>query len=300
MKSSTDMVPIGAAVALLHARYPDVTHSSLRFLEREGLLRSVRTEGGHRLYSPDDLARVALIKRWQKQGSSLEEVRRRLVSRDAMPDPSTLASAFLDFALDRKLEDAQHLLLQADTDGLDPQIGFFDVLQPALVRVGELWESGRLSVAQEKEITEVCREIVTEVTLRHTPDFPSGPLLLAACVEGERHEIGLRMVYGILRMDGFRARYLGPDVATRFLVDAVQANHPHAILLSATLETSFYSCREVMEALGTLYQPESPVPTIFGGKVALTRAAELESLGGTPLAHWDLRGYLQESIRIPA
>ena len=56
---------IGEAVATLRLRYPSVTHSSLRFLEREGLVKSSRTGGGHRLYAPADLERVLLIKGWQ-------------------------------------------------------------------------------------------------------------------------------------------------------------------------------------------------------------------------------------------
>ncbi len=59
--------PISEAVALLQSEFPDLTLSSLRFLEREGLLRPQRTQGRHRLYSVQDIARIRLIKRLQAQ-----------------------------------------------------------------------------------------------------------------------------------------------------------------------------------------------------------------------------------------
>ena len=58
---------IGEAVALLQKEFTDLTSSSLRVLEKEGLLHPQRTPGGHRLYSDDDIARIRLIKHLQSE-----------------------------------------------------------------------------------------------------------------------------------------------------------------------------------------------------------------------------------------
>ena len=73
-----DLLPIGQVVAELQASYPDVSHSSLRFLEREGLITSIRTPGGHRLYYRADVERIRQIKMWQAQRLSLDQIRQRL------------------------------------------------------------------------------------------------------------------------------------------------------------------------------------------------------------------------------
>ena len=78
------LLPIGRVVAELQRAHPDVTHSSLRFLEREGLLVPTRTPGGHRLYSRHDLDRIRQIKAWQAQRLSLDEIRRRLAALHAL------------------------------------------------------------------------------------------------------------------------------------------------------------------------------------------------------------------------
>ena len=58
---------ISQAVEMLGSEYEDLTVSSLRFLEREGLVTPERTAGGHRRYTPADVERVRFIKEMQKR-----------------------------------------------------------------------------------------------------------------------------------------------------------------------------------------------------------------------------------------
>ncbi len=52
---------IGEVVSHLRQRFPDVTPSKLRYWEKAGLIHPRRTHGGHRLYCPADVERLALI-----------------------------------------------------------------------------------------------------------------------------------------------------------------------------------------------------------------------------------------------
>lgn len=274
---------IGQAVVLLQAKYPDVTHSSMRFLEREGLLESVRTTGGHRLYSRADLERVGQIKRWQREGLTLGQVRDRLRLRKGIPEPAQLSAQFYELIRNDQIEQAQRLILDADRAGLPPETIFFDVLEPALVAIGHGWAKDEVPVFQEKEASEICRELISDITLRHAPDFAEGPLLVAACVEGEFHEIGLRMVYGLLRQHGYRVRYLGANVATPFLVSAVQANKPEAVLLSSSVEESFPGCLNAVTELRAIWPAQQAPLILVGGEIARNRESELRAAGAIPV-----------------
>lgn len=78
---------ISETVTQLHSEFPDLTPSSLRFLEREKLLQPQRTEGGHRVYSDQDIARIRLIKRLQsKRHYPLETIRHMLVKLEQTKD----------------------------------------------------------------------------------------------------------------------------------------------------------------------------------------------------------------------
>lgn len=70
---------VGDVVRLLHSEFPDVSASSLRFLEQEGLVRPARSAGRQRLYRDEDVARIRLIKRLQsRRRYPLSEIRRML------------------------------------------------------------------------------------------------------------------------------------------------------------------------------------------------------------------------------
>ena len=280
----TRLFSIGEVVAELRRSYPDVSHSSLRFLEREGLVAAARTPGGHRLYSSDELDRIRQIKSWQAQRLSLDEIRQRLARLDQLEAPTALAGQFLARALGGDLAGAHRTVLLADDLGLPLATLFGEVLQPALEEVGRRWERGRLLVAQEKEISELARDLIAELSLRHAHPNPREPAVVAACVEGERHELGLRMVCGLLRARGYVVHLLGADVASRFLLEAVQLHAPAAVLLSAKLESRLPAVEAAIEeltvSLGAKHRPQ----VIVGGRVAVAQPDRLRDLGAVPLA----------------
>ncbi|MFH1928614.1 MAG: MerR family transcriptional regulator [Chloroflexota bacterium] len=58
---------ISQVVEMLGQEYGDLTVSSLRFLEKEGLVIPGRTAGGHRRYTQADVERVRFIKEMQRR-----------------------------------------------------------------------------------------------------------------------------------------------------------------------------------------------------------------------------------------
>src|SRR5918996_5234512 len=57
---------IGAVVKQLEREFPDISISKIRYLEDQKLLSPRRTQGGYRLYSPADVARLRTILRLQR------------------------------------------------------------------------------------------------------------------------------------------------------------------------------------------------------------------------------------------
>jgi len=276
-----DLVPIGAVVEQLQRDYPDVTHSSLRFLERERLITPTRTPGGHRLFTPDDLRRIRQIKDWQAQRLSLDEIRGRLEEQAAVSDPAALARQFLDLALAGETLAAQQTILTASDLGLPITTLFAEVLRPALWELGDRWQRHEVSVAQEKEVSEAARDLIAELTLRSAGSVDTGEGgVVAACVAGERHELGLRMISGLLRARGVGVHFLGADVAQNFLLDAVTRRRPRAVLMSATGDDLLPAIKSAAAALSAL----DPRPRLLAGGQAVERQPELvASWGVEPL-----------------
>ncbi len=285
-----DLVPIGLVVAEISTEYPRVTHSSLRFLEREGLLEPLRTTGGHRLYSRSDIERIRLIKRWQTQRLTLEEIRHRLNAREENSDVARLSTHFLDLVISGDLIHARQVMTTADSQGVPLLSLLGDVLAPAMLQIGERWERGELTVSEEKEVTELARDLISTLFARHQLPPPVGPPVVAGSVAGELHDLGMRMVSGCLRMRGYPVRFLGADISPEFLIEAVHRIRPNAILLSATMESHLASVTAVMRQLQLT---GGPVPlVIVGGTLAATHGVELKSQEVIPIA----RNYLADVV----
>lgn len=277
-----NLLPIGAVVEQLRGVFPDVSPSSLRFLEREGLVTSTRTAGGHRLYAPADVERIRQIKAWQAQRLSLTEIRQRLVAADGLPAPAALAEAFLRQALAGDLDAAYQTVTSADELGLPLARLFGEVLQPALSELGRRWEIGEALVAQEKEVSELTRDLIADLSRRHARSIPEGPSLVAACVEGERHELGLCMVSGLLRARGYVVHFLGADVAPRFVLEAVRLHRPAVVLLSARLALNLPAVKDAIDVLTTGLAPSHPPPIVVGGQAAIDHPDAIRGWGATP------------------
>jgi len=295
-QQKTDLVPIGDVVAELRRGYPDVTHSSLRFLEREGLIDPVRTPGGHRLYSPADIDRIQQIKVWQAERLSLEDVRKRLAAQAELGAPTALADRFLAAALDGS-PGAGRLLLDADAVGVPLVRLFQDVLRPALIEIGERWANGALRVGQEHEVTEVVRELIAELALRHAHPHPTGQPVLAACVAGERHDLGLRMIVALLRANGRTVHFLGADVDVRFLLEEVETRCPAVVLLSATLADRLPAVKAAADALGES-APPPPLTVVLGGQAMRQHGGELQEWGVAPASDADFDATLEMILSI--
>jgi DNA-binding transcriptional MerR regulator len=64
--ASERYLTIGAVCRRLSDEFPDISISKIRYLEDQGLLQPRRTRGGYRLFSEEDLERLATILRLQR------------------------------------------------------------------------------------------------------------------------------------------------------------------------------------------------------------------------------------------
>jgi methanogenic corrinoid protein MtbC1 len=106
------------------------------------------------------------------------------------------------------------------------------VIQPALYNIGEKWQSNQVSVAQEHMATAIVESVMTVALLRSPPPSPINKRVLLACVEGNNHSIGLRMVADSFLLSGWDVQYLGANVPSQALVQQATEWKPDLVGLS--------------------------------------------------------------------
>ena len=216
------------------SRRVGVSPELLRAWERRyGLLRPVRSQGGFRLYTSEDAERVARMRQALAEGFSAAEAARRAL----LQPPSAVAA--LEASRERLLAAAEayddaavHAVLDEALAGFALQTVLRELILPALRRIGEEWERGRLEVGHEHFASTIVRERL--LSLARLWGRGGGPLAVLACAPGERHDIGLIAFGLVLRSHGWRIVFLGADTPLATLERAVEETAPRLVVVTST------------------------------------------------------------------
>src|SRR6266540_4262700 len=74
-ESDSRPLTIGAVCRRLQAEFPDISISKIRYLEDQGLMTPRRTQGGYRLFTDDDVDRLEMILRLEREDFGLLQPR---------------------------------------------------------------------------------------------------------------------------------------------------------------------------------------------------------------------------------
>ena len=218
---------------------------------RYGLPMPARTGGNQRLYSDRDVATIAWLRDQTGAGLTISQAVHLFRQRDeceggdnpARP-PTTVEPSEHDPRLARFTSEIVEALAGYDALSasrvLEEALAMLPVedvclfvLQPALREIGRRWERGEVSVSAEHFASAfVIRRLGALFNLSQ-PEAGRGPVV-AACLEGELHEIGLLLTCLFLSRRGVKILYLGPNLPLDDLIETVRGLRPPLVLLSAS------------------------------------------------------------------
>ncbi len=141
-------------------------------------------------------------------------------------------------------------------------------LIPALDRVGEGYETGRLFLPQLLSAAQAA-QAVFEAVRAHLADKGDAPVkkgrIAVATVRGDIHDIGKNIVKTVLENYGYDVADLGRDVPPEDIVEAVAAKQIPLVGLSALMTTTLPAMEETTRLLKAL--PNPPVVWVGGAVV---------------------------------
>lgn len=260
-----------------------VSPEVLRAWERRyGVLRPTRTDGGFRLYSVADEARVRRMLSLQRQGLSPAVAARAAVAGDggapAAAPAETLRRTLAD-ALDRFDEGAANRAFDRALAMLTLDTLLQEVVLAYLTDLGDRWSAGQASVAQEHFSSSVIRGRL--LGLARDWGEGGGPLALLACAPRELHDLGL-ICFGLaLRARGWRIAFLGADTPVDTLLRTADGLHPDLIVVTATTSQRFSRVRSELRELGNATRL---AVAGAGATEALAAAVGAELLEGNPVS----------------
>jgi len=262
-----------------------VPAGTLRQWERRyGFPCPERSDSGYRLYSEDDIDSIDTMKRHIADGIPASRAAELVkeIPRDPAPDagrpPARLRDALVaalvdldDAAADRVLGEA-HALHTVETV-------LADVIQPAMVELGQRWHDGLLPTTTEHYASSYVQgRLRSLLSLAGQPRHAPGVII--ACAPLDQHELGALMLAVLLRRRGYRIFYVGANTPVADLVEMGRRHQPSAMMVSASTSESLTELRARREML----QSAAPL-LVFGGGAFNQQPDVADELGGVYLAN---------------
>ena len=261
------------------AQLTGLAAARLRAWERRyEVVRPRRMPNGYRAYTADQVALLRAFARLIEEGERIGE----LVTR---PREDVLAQAetrALDGTAHAALVEAVRAFDRERLEGLVAQqlalrgLRAFaqEVVLPLAQSVGDLWALGKIPIAVEHLASEVVLHAL-KGGLRMSRG--AGPLVVGACLPGERHEWGVLATLAIAQEGGWRVHYLGADLPVDELVQAAWTLDPWAVALSGSDPGIVRACLPALAALPGKLPPNTLA--LAGGAGVEAHARTLRGFG---------------------
>jgi len=267
------------------ARESGISPDLLRVWEkRYALWIPERGPGGQRLYSEEDLSLVCHIAEvTREEGLRIGELasfgRQKLLqqieNKTGLRREPESAGLFVDNELESYInpliEAAESVNFLQLHDGLNrallelsPDRVVYEVIVPAMEKVGEAYLSGKITVAGEHLISGIsehylrkCIDQASQAVLERVE-----PSVICSCFPGEEHRLGLLVVMYTLAREGSRPVYFGSSLPLESLEQAIVQIQPKSVWLSVTSTVLYDTHRNGIAALAGRHL----IPIILGGQ----------------------------------
>jgi methanogenic corrinoid protein MtbC1 len=122
---------------------------------------------------------------------------------------------------------------------------------------------------------------------------PNGKKVICACVKGNNHAVGIRIVADAFELNGWEVLFLGKDVSSQDLIERTRAFEPHLICLSVSIAEHLQVAKSTIKSLHMTFAEK--VPAIMLGGLAVNAHTPLAQVVGADLFAPDAKKALEES-----
>lgn len=171
--------------------------------------------------------------------------------------------------------EAWRLSQNALASAFTPEQLYLDALGPAMRFVGDQWEAGRISVAEEHRASALAARLVGRLGPLFTRRGPTRGLIVLGTPTGDRHALTTALLADPLRGRGFTVGDLGADTpAASFAEIVTNEAQTTAVGIAVSVAVDDHVVSETIQAIHSARE----VPVLLGGR-AITDAAQATRLG---------------------
>jgi methanogenic corrinoid protein MtbC1 len=141
---------------------------------------------------------------------------------------------------------------------------YVELLQASQREIGRLWESNRITVAQEHMATAITQYVMAQLYPKTPrPQSLKGAMVMTG-VEGEYHQVGANIVADVLEADGWDVRFLGANVPHASILRVIEEHDASFAGISVTMLSSMPRLIQLIESIDKTFGA-GKVRIIVGG-----------------------------------
>lgn len=247
------------------ARLCRVSDATVKRWEDAGIIKSERTNGGHRRFRAEEIARFQ-----REQGLGMKKTHGDesvFAANNRCTELKTQAGYSLFDALLVGCEAVTtEILVAAHLDGKPlPEI-FDEIVCPAMRVIGEKWFAGEITVSQEHLATRTVSNAIYKLRNCLPVPEPAGKLAICCALENELHELPTHLAQITIENEGWEVLNFGANTPLYCLTQETSKHLPDMVCVSATiindierLSRDFINFRESVA--------KQKISIILGGKV---------------------------------
>lgn len=171
----------------------------------------------------------------------------------ALPIDSGLAVAlrqdYLREILAGRRKIALELIMDAYRDGYPIPGLYMDIFQETLYEIGRLWETNRISVADEHMGTAITQYVMSNLYQHLEISKERRGRLVMTGIQSELHQVGANMVADILESDGWDTVFLGTNVSEDEILNSISQHQADLVGISSTMLFNIPKVIRLVEAV---------------------------------------------------
>ncbi|WP_224981349.1 cobalamin B12-binding domain-containing protein [Geomonas agri] len=209
----------------------------------------------------------------------------------------------LDAMINADRTKAAAIIERALDCGIPPARVIAEVLDPAIVQLGTLWEGESMSLAQNFIASKIAEDALLRCLPDHEKDRDRKGVAVIGNIEDDFHSLGRRTVGLFLNAAGWQVVDLGNDVPAEQFLEKAREVGARVIGVSAMMQTTAMNIRKLRDLIDGAGEQER-IKLAVGGAVFNWRPELVTEVGGdgttrNAVGADELFTCLQEQARIP-
>lgn len=211
-----------------------VNESTVKRWADSGFIECSRTKGGHRRFPIRSVLKFIHQNRIDLPGFPVAEFDKKDVQAHLTAGfVDVLISPLKKAALQGDSLEVLRIMRAGFVSHPDIIPLYTQLLFPALIQIGDDWESGKIGVDGEHLATQAIKFALYTFQAGIHMNEPNGLSAVVSCFEGETHDIAITCIASFLTSQGWKVYHLGQDIPTGDLALFIKARRPNLVAISA-------------------------------------------------------------------